>query len=185
MCSPLCPSSHHVSPPARFGVQTGCGFIQQRLLVSTDLPPGGDTQHPLPGWVSPPQPRGHRYISLPCPPCAAPTPPGGAQPEELVSGSLLGGNLPSPPSVPSAAPGSSTRSRPGAGNAASPAGPACSPWVRMFLEITAGTGDTGGWLQPPPPAPAAPHAPRYLWWVCHRPRRPPSPAGRGCSWGRG
>lgn len=43
----------------------------------------------------------------------------------------------------SVGPASSTHSHPGAGNVTSPSGPSASSCVRMFLEITVGTGNTG------------------------------------------
>lgn len=172
---------------------------------------GGHTQDPLPdpGWVSPPllpPPWGPRaraasaasHISSPCPCFAVPASPGGAWPEELVPSSLLGRASPSPrlcppsalSSVAVAGPGSSTHSHAGTGNGASPAGPSSSPWVRMFLEITVGTGNarvgSAGWgeLQLVPP-PGLLQPPSYLRWACHCPDCPPGPGGRGCSWGRG
>lgn len=141
------------NPQTHVGVQTGHRFIQWYTPTSGL------------GWMYPPPRCSHPrvapgapklglfstacHISSPCPCCAVCASPRGARLEELVLGSLLGGGLlsPWPPSAPSssaaAGPGSSTLSHPSTGNGASLASPSGSPWVRMFLEITVGTGNAG------------------------------------------
>lgn len=144
----------------------GANWARVYSVAHRDAGGGGDTPTSGLGWMSPPPhccshprvaPRAPNlglfstacHISSPCPCCAVCASPGGAWLEELVLGSLLGGGFlsPWPPSAPSssaaAGPGSSTISHPGTGNGASLASPSSSPWVRMFLEITVGTGDAG------------------------------------------
>lgn len=151
------------NPQTHVGVQTGHGFIQwhTEMLGVGGTPlhlgwagcPPPPTAAPTPGWLPGPQIWGCSPLPVTfrphVPVVLSVHPQGGPGLRSWCLAPCWGGGFlsPWPPSAPSssaaAGPGSSTISHPGTGNGASLASPSSSPWVRMFLEITVGTGDAG------------------------------------------